>query len=253
MVNCLFCDKIFSTKTNLDRHLSTNTCKSKLFENQLDMHNFINKAIVNNYNKCTINNNNNNINIKIEIQPVSKISFNDISDDTLYNAIKEYSKIEKITPNDIDNNIVSKSIPEAKFIISNLIKNSMCDKEKPENHSIKYVTKNPLTYSIVEKEDDNGDIITSIRGFKESVNILTDPVLNALKTKLRLFEKTLKTESKNAIKNGSEEELKYDYELYNKTIKALKNELNNKVVQNALKQFLKHDLLADINMKLSVY
>ena len=59
----------------------------------------------------------------------------------------------------------------------------MCDKEKPENHSIKYVTKNPLTYSIVEKEDDNGDIITSIRGFKESVNILTDPVLNALKTK----------------------------------------------------------------------
>jgi hypothetical protein len=40
--------------------------------------------------------------------------------------------------------------------------------------------------------------------------------------------------------------------LYNKTIKALENELNKKVVQNALKQFLKYSVLNNINMKLNI-
>jgi len=40
--------------------------------------------------------------------------------------------------------------------------------------------------------------------------------------------------------------------MYDTTIKALKNELNKKNVQNALKQFLKHEILNDINMKIKI-
>ena len=100
----------------------------------------------------------------------------------------------------------------------------------------------------------NGEIINSIRGFKDSVDLLSDPILKNIKRALISFEKILIIENKKATEDGSEalDALKYDYGLYDTTIKALKNELNKKNVQAALKQFLKHDILNDINMKLTI-
>lgn len=252
---CL-CNKIFSKKFNLERHLSTNACKAINIKSQLDVYNVIKplQEEIKELKKIQIINNNCNniININIQI-PLSEISFKN-TEDSLYNMIEKYSKIEKIKPNDVDDVVISKNIKEVKRLISDYLKINLCDKNKPELHCIKYVSKYPPSYNIYEKRDVNGDIIKSIRGFKDSVDLLSDPILKNIKNALGSFEKILKIENKKATKEGSDaiDALKYDYQLYDTTIKALKNELNKTNVQAALKQFLKHDLLNDINMKITL-
>ena len=256
---CLFCNKSYNKKVSLDKHLSGNVCKASILNSQLELHNFIlnytNRAI-SNYKECTINDNrvdnsitnniNNIINIKIELQPVSDLNKILKNDEALYNLIEKYDDIKKLK-----NDEEFKNVKDVKFLLSDYLKTSLCDTNKPENHCIKYVSKNPPSYSITEKKDIDGEIITVIRGLKDSVDILSDPVLNALKKTLNKFEKTIKLENR---KEDETRELvsKYDYAMYDTTIKALKNELNKKNVQAALKQFLKHDLLNDINMKISL-
>jgi len=250
---CIFCNKNYNNKYTLERHLS-NTCKPITFNNNLELYNFIQthsiKAI-NNYKECTVNNvtnNNNTVNIKIELQPITDLNkmLNE-SETAIYNLIERYDEIKQ-NKNDQE----FKNVKDVKFLLSDYLKTNLCDKSKQENHCIKYITKDPPSYHIVEKKDIDGNIITIIRGLKDSINLLSDPVLNALKKTLIKFERTLKKDSIDAVKNGTESELKYDYELYDITIKALKNELNKKNVQAALKQFLKHDILNDINMKMTI-
>lgn len=245
---CIFCNKNYNNKYTLERHLIT-TCKLIIFNNNLELYNFIQThtvKAVNNYKECTINNITNTVNIKIELHPVSDLNKilngNDIS---VYNLIERYDIIKQ-NKNDED----FKNIKDVKFLLSDYLKTNLCDKSKQENHCIKYISKDPPSYHIAEKKDLDGKIITVIRGLKDSVDLLSDPVLNALKKELTKFEKTLKKENIEAVKNSTESELKYDYELYDITIKALKNELNKNNVQAALKQFLKHDILNDINMKM---
>jgi hypothetical protein len=251
---CL-CDKTFNKKYNLDRHLSTNACKSIVLpqdiKSQLDIYNMVKQLntckdginITNNIN----NNCNNTINININI-PLSELSFKG-TEDALYNMIENYSNIQQVK-----NTVDYKNVKDVKYLISDYIKTNLCDKNKPEMHCIKYISKYPLAYNISEKRDMNGDIINSIRGFKDSVDLLSDPILKNIKRALISFEKILIIENKKATEDGSEalDALKYDYGLYDTTIKALKNELNKKNVQAALKQFLKHDILNDINMKLTI-
>ena len=252
---CLFCNKSYNKKASLDKHLSTNGCKGFILNSQLELHNFIinytNRAI-NNYKECTINDNsitnniNNTINIKIELQPVSNLNKILNNDEAIYNLIEKYDDIKKLK-----NEEEFKNVKDVKFLLSDYLKTNLCDESKPENHCIKFVSKNPPSYSITEKKDIDGEIITVIRGLKDSVDLLSDPVLNALKKTLNKFERTIKLEN---IKEEETREYisKYDYIMYDTTIKALKNELNKKNVQNALKQFLKHEILNDINMKIKI-
>lgn len=237
---CIFCNKTYNNKFTLERHLSTSACKPIEFKNNLELYNFINKQaalqkINNNYKDCIINNN--NINIKIEIQPISELSLK--NEDDLYNMIEKYFDIQEIK-----NDISYKNVKDVKFLLSDYLKSQLCNTNNPEKQSIKYVKKYPPTYHISEKRIE-GEIVTSIRGFKDSVDLLSDPVLSALKKALFSFEKTLQ-------KNQNDENYKYDYSLYDITIKALKNELNKRNVQSALKQLLKHDILNDINMKMTI-
>lgn len=264
-----FCNKIFSRKFNLDRHLSSNACSGIDIKSQLDVYNIIQDKIKplekelnmikeenNELKKLQIINNNCqnanqivNVNININIEPIAQLSFNDTSNDLMYKMIEKYSIIQNFKSNDIDKQIVSKNVFDAKFLLANYIKLTMTNK-----NNIKYVNKRPPTYQIAEDFDEDGEIITTIRGLKDSIILLTDPVLNALKIKLDKFEMKLQKTLIQAEKISKEtvNELKYDYPLYETTIKALKNELNKKVVQNSLKQFLKNDVLNDINMKLKI-
>jgi transcription elongation factor Elf1 len=251
---CLFCNKSYNKKTTLDKHLSSNSCKASILNNQMELHNFImNYAkTVNNYKECTItdnsitNNINNTINIKIELQPVSDLNKILSNDEAIYNLIEKYDDIKKLK-----NDEQFKNVKDVKFLLSDYLKTNLCDESKPENHCIKFVSKNPPSYSITEKKDIDGEIITVIRGLKDSVDLLSDPVLNALKKTLNKFERTIKLENKKE-EETREYITKYDYAMYDTTIKALKNELNKKNVQNALKQFLKHEILNDINMKIKI-
>lgn len=246
---CIFCNKCYNKKTTLDKHLSSNSCKANILNNQLELHNFImhySKAI-NNYKDCKIDKRitNNIINIKIELQPQSDLNKILNNEESIYNLIEKYDCIKKLK-----NEEEFKNVKDFKFLLSDYLKTNLCDTNKPENNCIKYVSKNPPSYSITKKDID-GEIITVIRGFKDSVDLLSDPVLNALKKTLNEFEETIK------LQNNKEYETreyisKYDYIMYDTTIKALKNELNKKNVQNALKQFLKHEILNDINMKIKI-
>lgn len=257
---CLFCNKSYNNKVNLHRHLQTNTCKASILNNQYELYNFIvshTVKAINNYKECTINdnsinnsinnsnNNTNNVNIKIELQPISDISLK--NEEALYSLIEKYFDIKQIK-----NEESFKNVKDVKFLLSDFLKQQFCNVEHPEKHCIKYINKYPPSYHISEKRNINGEVITTIRGFKDAIDLLSDPVLTALKKALGSFEKTLKKDTIKAIKNDKEDELKYDYPLYDTTIKALKNELNKSNVQAALKQFLKHDILNDINMKMTI-
>jgi len=250
------CNKKFGKKFNLERHLSSNACKSLSLPNdiktQLDIYNIIEKHNIikdkkSNINIINSNNNNSNnvINININI-PLSELTFKN-TEESLYKMIEKYFEIQNLK-----NEQEFRNVKDVKFLISDYLKTNLCDKLKPELHCVKYVTKYPPSYNISQKRDINGDIIDTIQGLKDSVDLLSDPILKNIKKALQSFEKILIIESKKACENGDVELLKYDYTLYDVTIKALKNELNKKNVQAALKQFLKHDLLNDINMKISL-
>ena len=179
---CYFCSKTFYKKTNLERHLLGDSCKAPTL-NKLELHRLIEKhcmnsslQTLNNYKDCTIvdsSNNTNNINIKIEITPISEISLK--NEEALYEMVKKYSTIEKIK-----NEQCYKHVDGVKFIFSDFLKSQLCDDNYPEKHPIKYLSKNPQSYHIVEKRGIDGEIITIIRGLKDSVDILSNPVLDAL-------------------------------------------------------------------------
>ena len=249
------CNKKFNKKFNFERHLASNACKGICLpsdvKTQLDIYNIIEKHSINKNNSKNININNSNINsnnvINININiPLAELTFKN-TEDSLYEMIENYFEIQNIK-----NEVEFNNVKDVKFLISDYLKTNLCDKLKPELHCIKYVSKYPPSYNISEKRDINGDIINTIRGLKDSVDLLSDPILKNIKKALHSFERILIIENKKASEDGMIDSLKYDYTLYDTTIKALKNELNKKNVQAALKQFLKHDLLHNINMKITL-
>lgn len=247
------CSKVFNKKFNLERHLNSNTCKSLCLpvdiKTQLDIYNIIEKHHVEKEKGINITNSNNNsnnvINININI-PLSELTLKN-TEESLYKMIEKYFEIQNIK-----NEQEFRNVPKVKFLISDYLKTNLCDQFKPELHCVKYVTKHPPSYNISQKRNDNGDIINTIQGLKDSVDLLSDPILKNIKQALQSFQKILIIENKKVSENREFDSLKYDYALYDTTIKALKNELNKKNVQAALKQFLKHDILNDINMKMKI-
>jgi len=103
--------------------------------------------IFNNYKDCNITDNSitNTINIKIELQPVSELNKILDNDEAIYNLIEKYDDIKKLK-----NEEKFKNIKDVKFLLSDYLKTNLCDNSKPENHCM---SKNPPSYSIIEKKD----------------------------------------------------------------------------------------------------
>ena len=127
------------------------------------------------------------------------------------------------------------------LLLSDYIKEMICDSEHPENHSVRYIKKKPPTYNALI-EDSDGNTVTVIKGLKDTCELLTDPILDQLKIKLREF----------IIKYKKDTEPDFDYGLYENAIKELKKELNKQNVKKALSSVLKNDILNNIQMKLSI-
>ena len=125
--------------------------------------------------------------------------------------------------------------------ISEYIKDMICDTEHPENHSVKYIKKKPPTYN-THIQDNSGNTVTVIKGLKDTCELLTDPILDQLKIKLKEFIKKYKPDT----------EPDFDYTLYENAIRELKKELNKQNVKKALKSVLQNDILNNIEMKLSL-
>lgn len=225
---CRFCNTNYSRKESLLRHLKDNCCSVGKNMTLIDFHNkieefFKNGIVINgNNNKIDINCNN-TFNINIQIQPITKLSLEHITPDKMKEVIETY---------DTDKTKLN-------FLLTEYLNGVLCDQDYPENHSIKYIKRYPPTFNSII-EDSDGNIITTIKGLKDTCELLTDPVLDVLKTKLKECIKKYKKDN----------DSNYDYSLYEDAIKEIRNELKKNNIKKVLSNFLKNDLINNIEMKL---
>jgi hypothetical protein len=230
---CTFCNSSFANKYSLSRHLNDKKCKSEILTELLNdweaLHNlFINKCesknIIGNHN--TNNHNTNNTNIKVE-------NVNVILDINTINKLTT----DHIAPEKMKDFIEGYSYDKLPLFLSEYIKDIICNKALPQNHSVKYLTKNPPRFNSLV-ENDNGERINVIKNLKDSCEVLSQPVLVTLKKKLNECLKKYK----------NDEEFNVDCEV---EIKGIRKELNKESVKKALRSVLQNDILTDIEMKLN--
>jgi len=259
MVCCNICGNNFTQKFNLNKHLNERRCKgdlvkinelidekNKLIEELIEYKDMsiANGSIKDNGDKIiNINSSNNkntinNINMKIEIQinPITKLQIGHIETDKIKNMIEKIDdNKELVGAKDKFNN------DKMNLLLSDYIKDMICNTEHPENHAVKYIKKKPPTYNAII-EDSEGNTVSVIKGLKDTCELLTDPILDQLKIKLKEFIKKYKKDT----------EPDFDYMLYENAIRELKKELNKSNVKKALSSVLKNDILNNIEMKLNV-
>lgn len=186
-------------------------------------------------NKC---NNVNNINMKIEIivNSINKLDVNYLDHNRMKQMIESYDNDKELKGG---KDFFSSD--KVNLLLGDYIKDIICNKEHPENHAVKYIKKKPPTYN-TQVEDSDGNTVSVIKGLKDTCELLTDPILDKLKVKLKEFIKKYKGDT----------EPEFDFALYENAIKELKKELNKKNVKKALNSVLKNDILNNIEMKLSL-
>ena len=122
------------------------------------------------------------------------------------------------------------------YLLSDYIKEIIHNKEHPENHSVKYIKKKPPTFSNTINHE--GEKINVIKNLKDSCELLSEPVLQNLKRKLK--------ECNKAYKNDEDFQ-----DMYEDTVRDIYRELNKDSVKKALSTVLQTDILNDIEMKCS--
>lgn len=243
--SCYFCNMDFSIKSNLHRHIADKRCKSIIIKDLNMMHNIIvdkqneidnlKKQLINIKGDCNIIS---NINLKIEINinPVTKLNISHIEHVKLQKIIERYDDEKELNKGKEKFNN-----QKVKELLSDYIKYMICDANHPENHVVKYIKKYPPTYNTLI-EDYHGNTVSVIKGLKDTCELLTDPILDQLKIKLKEFMKKYK-----------EDQDDFDFVLYENAINELKKELNKKNVKKALNSVLKNDILNNIEMKIIVF
>ncbi len=228
--SCNFCNQSFQQKNNLTRHLNDNRCKMFPTLSILEIHNKIEYyktqigngiTLTGNHNTLTNSNNTvnvENINVIFDINTINKITSGHIEPEKMKEFIENYD------------------YTKLNLFLSGYIKELICNKTQPQNHSVKYVTKNPPRFnSLVENKE--GEKINVIKNLKDSCELLSEPVVTTLKTKLK--------ECLNKYKKDCDFKEECDYE-----IKQISKELNKESVKKALSSVLQNDILTDIQMKL---
>ena len=241
---CHFCNHNFTQKHNLEKHLNDKKCKSKLLNNWdelnclLDeLHQLKSRINVSNSPIIVGNNNYNNIKIEININPITKLDISHIQDIEMRNLIKSYDDTKYNNKDDIENNDKDK----LNVLLGGYIKNMICDSEHPENHAVKYVKKKPPTYNAIT-EDSDGNTVNVIKGLKETCELLSDPILDQLKLKLRECIQRFK----------KDDDPNFDFSLYEHAFKELKKELKKSTVKKASSSVLQNDILENIEMKFTM-
>ena len=254
MFKCYFCNNIFTQKKNVITHISEKRCKSELINNPVKINDLLyekeqleEKLVLTAHdnsqinNKCSVNNvNNNTLNMKVEIivNSIHNLDVNYIEASKMKYLIEQYDK-DKYSKNgkDIFNG------DKFNILLSDYIKDIICNLEHPENHAIKYIKKKPPTYNSITEDPVSGNTVTVIKGLKDTCELLSDPILHKLKLKMKEFIK---------IYNENNPDYEFD-NLYDTAINDLKKELNKTNVKRALNSVLKNDILNNIEMKLSNY
>lgn len=229
---CNLCQNEFKKKQSLQVHLNDRRCKSDLLDNLYKLHEYIESLKViscsQNINQSIVGGENNTyINVKIEINPITKLDISHIEPEKMKNLIEKYDDVQDKNPEKLN------------LLLTDYIKDVICDNEHPENHAVKYIKKKPPTYNCLI-EDTEGNAVTVIKGLKDTCELLSDPMLNTLKVKLKEFLQKYK------------EDEEFDYSLYEDAIKQLRKEFNKGAVKKALSSVLQNDILNNIQMKLNI-
>lgn len=234
---CFICSISFTNKQNLTRHLKEKRCKGDLLKaNELlsKLHNTNQETlsirrghdidIVGDHNDIDIHQDNSvHINVQININPITKLNVDHIEPSAMRNLIEEYDKDSS----------------KLNLLLSDYVKNILCDHTHPENQSVKYIKKKPPTFNAI-LEDSCGNITQVIKGLCDTCELLSDPMLNTLRKKLKECLKHVKKDQA------------FDYDLYDDTFKTIREELNKDSVKKALKSVLQNDILNDIRMKFHI-
>uniref|UniRef100_A0A6C0H6P4 Uncharacterized protein n=1 Tax=viral metagenome TaxID=1070528 RepID=A0A6C0H6P4_9ZZZZ len=246
-VHCMFCESEFSQKFNLERHLKQNKCKAFEALSAYDVYKKMEKEVQakvekaqedfrelnvhGDQNNVLINSSQNffNINIEIQVNPVNRLDTSVIEPSKMKFLIEKYIMDER-------GKLKAKDKDTINILLSDYVKTMICDKEHPENIPVKYISKKPPTYNIVYENED-GKVVNIIKGLRDTCELLSDPVLNALKRKLKECVVEVKDQ---ATCN------------FDCALKELRKELNKENVKRALSSVLQNDILHDIEMKLSV-
>ena len=221
---CNFCNQSFKQNSNLTRHL--NRCKVYPTLSILDINDKIDhyrtkgsNILINGNGNNNVNNINvENINVNIDINSINKLVTNNIEPEKMKEFIENYS------------------YAKLNLFLSDYIKEIICNKNIPQNHSVKYISKNPPRFNSVI-ENTSGVKINVIKNLKDSCELLSEPVLVSLKRKLN--------ECLRKYKNDIDFKEEFDYE-----IKEISKELNKLSVKKALGSVLQNEILTDIQMKL---
>jgi hypothetical protein len=217
----MICEECFTRNSSLIDHLKNKRCKVDfvlLHEKIKELTEKISSIVINGDNNNTNNNTNiENVIINFHVNDISSLDTSYIKPEKMKELVNKF--------NDFNMNL----------LISEYIKNILCNKEHPENHAVKYVKRKPQTYSSLVKDTD-GNLINVIKNLSDSCALLEAPILETLKEKLTEYIKDFK------------EDPKYD----RKKAFGIWEELKKGAVYNAVSSVLKNDVLNDLEMKIKL-
>lgn len=235
---CNLCQDNFVQKSHLIRHLKKRRCKSELLHDLVKLNNLLNKVSIEIHKETSIINNLNkksaiyNSDIQDNKENIKIINISDINVNTINELNLDFIEINEMKTL-IDNYDTNKN--RLSSLLSDYIKRLICNREHPENHCIKYISKRNGIFSLYLKEK-NGIKEHIVDDCKNICNTASEYIYNYIYS---AFKKCLKFYKK-------DEEFQ---NLYEDTIIQFKQDLNIDIVSKSLKLCLQGYILNDKTMK----
>lgn len=227
-IKCYICSSMFKRKYNLLIHLREFRCKSPLLDNLEKLNDLLKN----------LDNENNDLQKKIKrkvrdyINGEKPIKVNPITKLNLKNNMYNNNFIL----DNFDNRKCKEN--SLKELLTEYIKNIICNKDIPENMCITYIKRRPPTFNVVDK-----DTIYNIKSTKEICELYTDLFLKMIKKQMKKFKEYFNN------RTDENDDILYDIYVIDRFKDLLKKDNITYIISYALKNVLNNYILYDKNMK----